>query len=225
MTIPSSRQASEVYPGHAVLSSYDLVAINPGDAETLRAVTSSGLADVISLDLTSGRLPFPLRSELVASVLASGAVFEVDYSPAIRDASLRRFFGANLASLLRLTRGKGILLSSGAKTALELRNPHDAAAIASALGGLSPDRALLAMGKTVAHVLSRAEMRHAKGRGGSGSAVVTLPQVAKAGSGAGDASVVGPAASPVASSRQGKPPLLAGPASRGVAIALSLPKR
>lgn len=170
VSVPQGRAANEVYPGHPVLSTYDIVAIAPGDAEALRAVVTSGVADIITLDMSSGRLPFSLRADLIKAVLASGAVFELEYAPVIRDPNMRRFFIANAAALTRLTRGKGILLTSGAKHALEVRNPNDAAAIAS-LGDIPVDRALAALGKAVAQVLVHAEARHARGRvAGSGAA-------------------------------------------------------
>lgn len=223
VAVPTGRQAAEVYPGHPVLSSYDIVAVAPGDAEALRAVASSGAVDIVCLDMTSGRLPFGLRADVVAAVLGSGAVFELEFAPAIRDANLRRFFAANAAALLRLTRGRGVLLSSGAKSALEVRNPRDAAAI-GALGGLTPDRGLAALGGAGAGaVIAHAEARHAaRGRGGGGPAgiVHTLPTGGggKGGGGGTSAGSDSPSAA-AAGVAAAAAPKLAGLGARGVSLA------
>jgi hypothetical protein len=115
-------------------------------------------------------MPFTLTADAVKRVLGAGCVFELEYAPAIRDATARRYFIANAAALLRLTRGRGVLLSSGAAHALELRGPHDAAALA-ALAGLGSEAALAAMSTAVAEVLVHAETRHARG----GVAFVHVP--------------------------------------------------
>jgi hypothetical protein len=101
----------------------------------------------------------PLRFEVQA-----GLVFEIDIAPAIRDASLRQYLIANATSLLRLTRGKGVLLTSGARSVLELRAPIDLAAIAS-LVGLDRERAMTAMRETPAAVLRHASLRRKRNSG------------------------------------------------------------
>ena len=142
-----------------VLNSYDLVAALPADAEGLRRILSVAEAvDIVSLDLSGGRPPVPLTPEILRPVLAAGLVLEVAYAPAIRDATFRRFFIANTVALLRATRGKGVLLTSGALTALELRGPGDAAALA-ALAGLNEAQAREAMRDTAAAVCAHAVRR------------------------------------------------------------------
>ena len=146
-----------------MLRSYDLVAVAPGDAAVLRAAVASGAADIVSLELSSGRPPFALTRELVSAVQAAGAVFEVEYAPAVRDSAARRNLVANLGELLRLVRrggrgGDGVLLTSAAATALELRAPHDAAAVV-ALAGLTPRAAARAMTAAAAQALRHAEAR------------------------------------------------------------------
>lgn len=158
VALDSTRYAADVSLSSPVLVSYDLVAVRPGDAAALRHAVDCGAVDIVQLDLSSGRLPFPLRAEGVAAVLGAGLVFEVDFGAAIRDAASRQFLISNARSLLRLTRGRGVLLTSGARSPLELRSPGDAAAIAG-LFGLSRGAALVAMSETASAVLRHAQLR------------------------------------------------------------------
>lgn len=171
------RSCADLFLGSPVLRSFDLVAVTPGDVDVLRHALASGVADIIRLDVSAGRLPFPLRADVVSSVLAAGAVFEVEYAPAIRDATRRRFFASNVAELLRLTRGRGVLLTSAAAAALELRRPADAAALA-ALAGMTPQQAQAAQTEAAAQALRHAEKRLSGGLGSgtsSGAAARARP--------------------------------------------------
>ncbi len=151
-----------------MLLSYDVVAVSPGDAETAAHAIASNAIDILHLDATAGKLPFPLSRSLINAAAAAGIAFEVEYAPAIRDPSRRRFFVSNLTALTAMTRGKGLLLTSSAEGgALELRSPTDVAALAS-LGGLSREVALDALSHTVSRVLAHSEMR-ALSKGGSSS--------------------------------------------------------
>ena len=67
---------------------------------------------------------------------------------------------ANAQALSRETRGKGILLSSGARTAIELRGPYDLVNLATFLG-LSEVQAHAAVGKNAAAVVEHAKKRKA----------------------------------------------------------------
>lgn len=156
--LESTRHASDVSLSNAVLASYDIVAIRPGDLASLRHAADSSAVDIVQLDLSQGRLPFALRTENVEHVLRAGLVFEVDFAAAIRDSVARQSLITNTANLLRLTRGRGVLLTSGAQTALELRSPLDAAAIAG-LFGLSRKDALSAMSETALAVIRHAQQR------------------------------------------------------------------
>ncbi|XP_070708505.1 ribonuclease P protein subunit p30 isoform X3 [Pempheris klunzingeri] len=54
-----------------------------------------------------------------------GLVFEVAYSAALRDATLRRYTVGNAVALVDSCKGKNIILSSAAEQPLELRGPYD----------------------------------------------------------------------------------------------------
>ena len=63
-----------------------------------------------------------------------GPVLQICYAPALREKTARRNFFANALALARATRGKGIIISSGARSALELRGPYDVINMATLFG-------------------------------------------------------------------------------------------
>lgn len=111
--------------------------------------------DIISLDAASAaRSPFFVKRSLVNTAIANGAVFEVCYSRAVsspatgsglgkgasggnhneaeseatsKDSHLRarRNIVAVTRDLLRVTNGRGIILSSGAADIMGMRGPYD----------------------------------------------------------------------------------------------------
>lgn len=160
-TTSSASFASQCKEGAGILASYDIVAAQPVDSGGLAACISAGKGgaiDIIVLDMSSGRLPFPLSPQDVNSAISSGMLFELRYSPAIRDASMRRAFFTHAATLLRVTRGRGLILSSGARSPLELRAPRAVAAIAS-LAGFSLQQATVALTAAPATAIAHAEKR------------------------------------------------------------------
>ena len=153
--------AAELKERASILATYDLVAVQPSDAAGLAAAVAAGggaLVDIVTLDMSSGRLPFPLTPKDLAALQAAGMVLELRYAPAIRDASMRRAFFAHAATLLRITRGAGLLLASGARSALEVRAPRAVAAIAS-LAGFSLQQAHVALTAAPAAALAHAAKR------------------------------------------------------------------
>jgi ribonuclease P/MRP protein subunit RPP1 len=118
-----------------VLKSYDFVAVVPTDEKMFRAACGTVDCDVISLDLSS-KLPFHLKLPPVRQALDRGIVFEVSFSPALRDSEARRLLVHGVASLMRATRGKpdSVIFTSGAANALSLRTPSDSLNLAHMLG-------------------------------------------------------------------------------------------
>jgi len=77
-----------------------------------------------------------------------GARFEICYSQALdpsADARQRANFIGNVLSLLRATRGRGIVVSSGARSSIALRGPADVINLL-AVWGLGPERGTEALG-------------------------------------------------------------------------------
>lgn len=77
--------------------------------------------------MTLPRLPFHLRHTLIRTALKNGAVFEIAYAGAVGAEAERRSWWGGARELVRVTKGKGILLSGGANEDKEVRAPRDAA--------------------------------------------------------------------------------------------------
>jgi RNase P/RNase MRP subunit p30 len=137
------------------LNEYDLIAVQPMTEKLLQTACSNLDVDIISLDMSS-RLPFYLKYTTIRQAIDRGILFEISYAPVIRDtANSRRNLISNAMNLVRITRGKHILLSSGALHAMELRGPYDVMNLAS-IFGLRESQAREAMIHAIDLLLRRA---------------------------------------------------------------------
>ncbi|KAL6774159.1 RPP30 [Auxenochlorella protothecoides x Auxenochlorella symbiontica] len=143
----------------AVTSTYDILAIQPQSEKTLALACTSLPVDIISLDLTK-RLAYRFKPSTIAAAMARGVYFEVCYSALLRDSTTRMQFISNVAALVRETRGRGILLSSGARTVLDLRRPVDVVNLGGLLG-LTQQQAQHAVTRAPQEVLRHARARKA----------------------------------------------------------------
>lgn len=123
----------------SALLQYDLLSAQPFNDTSFSSVclTMTELkpisVDIITLDAASAaRTPFFLKRSLVNAAIANGAVFEICYSKAVSKDSTsddhlraRRNIIAVTRDLLRVTNGRGIILSSGASDLLGVRGPYD----------------------------------------------------------------------------------------------------
>ncbi|KAI8920974.1 ribonuclease P/MRP protein subunit RPP1 [Powellomyces hirtus] len=148
---------------NAHLLTYDLIAVQPTSEKLFQAACSVLECDIISLDM-SARLPFFLKAPTVNLALQRGLVFEISYSAAIRDPTARKNLVSNAAALVRITRGKGVLLTSDARKAMELRGVYDVINLAS-IFSLPQDRAKHALDATCRAVLLHAATRKQIHRG------------------------------------------------------------
>ena len=87
-------------------------------------------------------------------------MFELCYAPALREPTARRQLFANALAVVRATGGAGVIVSSGALRAFELRAPYDVANL-STLFGLSSAAAKEALASRAHAVLRHADARRA----------------------------------------------------------------
>ncbi|KAI2616093.1 PHP domain-like protein [Hypoxylon sp. NC1633] len=129
---------------------YDILAVRP---QTEKAFVAACLniqdASVISIDL-SARLPYNLKPKPCMTAVARGLRFEIAYGLALdpalgADARARACFAGNVTALVRATRGRGIIVSSEAASAMALRAPADLVNLL-AVWGLPTDRGFEALG-------------------------------------------------------------------------------
>jgi ribonuclease P/MRP protein subunit RPP1 len=129
------------------------------------SLSSSAAIDIITLDLASSpRLPFQLKRSMVLKAISDGVVFEIAYGPAMRSSSsssssgvssggrwagevpkeARRNVLAGARELVRISNGKGVIMSSELRRALEMRGPKDLVNLGS-MFGFTPDQAKAAL--------------------------------------------------------------------------------
>lgn len=130
----------------SLFSSYDLIALIPTThaSFTLACLTHSQpsnlTAHIISLPLTFPRLPYHLKHTVVRTAIKNGAVFELNYvgaiggenDPWIADANVvetgsnaKRNWWASARELVRVAKGKGLLVSGGVFAEADHRAPRD----------------------------------------------------------------------------------------------------
>jgi len=124
----------------SIFSGYDIIALTPTTPGTLslacltHSQPSTLTAHVISLPLTLPRLPFHLKHTLIRTAVKNGAVFEMNYSGAFGNdsdaletasAAIKRNWWAAAREVIRVTKGKGVIVSGGITNEPDLRAPRD----------------------------------------------------------------------------------------------------
>ncbi|KAJ3380490.1 hypothetical protein HDU92_005955 [Lobulomyces angularis] len=111
----------------------NLVAVRPCGEKSFFSACSSSDIDIIQFDF-SERLGYNLKHTTVNLAIQKGIYFEICYSLAIEDENIRKNMIGNSASLIRATRGKNIIVSSGASNPIYLRGPYDVINLCSIFG-------------------------------------------------------------------------------------------
>lgn len=130
----------------SLFTPYDIIALLPTTAGSfsLACLThtqpSALTAHIIALPLTLPRLPFNLKHTLVRTAVKNGAVFEISYAGALGgepDPAMgamaageggsggKRNWWAAAREIVRVTKAKGIIVTSGAASQTNLRAPKD----------------------------------------------------------------------------------------------------
>ncbi|EKM52974.1 uncharacterized protein PHACADRAFT_30094 [Phanerochaete carnosa HHB-10118-sp] len=139
----------------SLFAPYDLIALLPTTAASfslacLSHTSPSPLtAHIISLPLTLPRLPFNLKHTMVRTALKNGTVFEVPYAGALGAESdtagalvggseggsgAKRNWWAAAREVVRVTKGKGIIVTGGVMNQVDLRAPRDIGNLITLLG-------------------------------------------------------------------------------------------
>lgn len=163
------QQQVRFIPGETI-QSYDIVSVQPMSEKLFQQVCSSVEADVISFDMTS-RMPFYIKHRQVNLAIQRGLSFEILYAPMIRDESLRKHVITNALELIRVCKGKNVVMSSGAERTMELRGPYDIINL-GLLFGLRPDQGKAAVSKNIRSIIYHAQARNKTVKG-----VVSLEKI------------------------------------------------
>ncbi|KAF8136986.1 PHP domain-like protein [Boletus edulis] len=138
----------------SVTDGYDLIALAPTTPATFSAaclthsLPSLLTAHIIALPLTLPRLPFHLKHTLVRTAIKNGAVFEVNYAGALGDPesshanlgvsdtglTAKRNWWAAAREVVRVTKGKGVIVSGGVIGQGDYRSPRDVQNLITLLG-------------------------------------------------------------------------------------------
>ncbi|KAL2199049.1 RNase P subunit p30-domain-containing protein [Corynascus similis CBS 632.67] len=142
---------------------YDVLALRPtSDRSFAWACTGTTTASgdppaLVSLDLSS-HLGWHLHHRTAMAAVQRGVRFEVCYAQAFGDANAsdrarsRANFIGNLQALVRATKGRGVVVSSEARSALGLRAPADVVNLL-AVWGLGPEKGFAALGEAARAVV------------------------------------------------------------------------
>ncbi|KAF7551392.1 hypothetical protein G7046_g7736 [Stylonectria norvegica] len=165
--------AASPYRLPALLAAYDLVAVRPTTDKAFQHACLTLDVPLISLDLTQ-HLGFYFRPKPCMAAVSRGVRFEICYSQVLgADARGRANFIGNATSLIRATRGRGIIISSEAKSALALRAPADVVNLFS-VWGLSSEKGMEGFGTIPRSVVVNEGMKRSGFRG-----VINVVEVAQ----------------------------------------------
>jgi len=160
----------------ALVQPYDLLALATTTAATFslacltHSLPSPLTAHIIALPLSLPRLPFHLKHTLIRTAIKNGAVFEIGYAGALggeSDTSIgvgeggagaKRNWWAAAREVVRVTKGKGIIVSGGAGAEADLRASRDVGNLITLLG-LAPNLAHDASTTTPKSLVLRAQTR------------------------------------------------------------------
>ncbi|KKP04859.1 hypothetical protein THAR02_03037 [Trichoderma harzianum] len=125
-TLPLADPAASNYRLPSLVSVYDLLAIRPLTEKAFQNACLTLDIPIISLDMAQ-HFPFYFRPKPCMAAVSRGVRFEICYSQALSaaDPRGRANFISNATNLIRATRGRGIIISSEAKSAFGLRAPAD----------------------------------------------------------------------------------------------------
>lgn len=124
-TLPLDDPAASNYRLQLLANVYDILAVRPLTEKAFQNACLTLDIPIISLDLTT-HFPFHFRPKPCMAAVSRGIRFEICYAQLLAaDNRGRANFISNASSIIRATRGRGIMISSEAKTALSLRGPAD----------------------------------------------------------------------------------------------------
>lgn len=158
LTANDPRLLTQISESNAIVQSYDIIAVRTTNQKIFYSLClENEVVDIITFDLTE-KLPFHLKRGPVTEAIKKGIMFEVTYSQAIEDMSVRRMIFSNAIQLIQATKGKNIIFSSGTEEAFYHRSPYDSINLASVLE-LSKELAYKAVADNPARVIKRSECR------------------------------------------------------------------
>ncbi|CCC71467.1 hypothetical protein NCAS_0H01570 [Naumovozyma castellii] len=141
-----------------ISQAYDIVAALPISERGLTLATTSLEIDILTFNYGQ-QFPTFLKHKSICNCVNRGVKVEIVYGYGLRDIQARRRFIQNVRSVIRSSRSRGIIISSGAQNALECRNIIGVSSLIKTLG-LPSDKCSRAMGQLAALVLLNGRLRN-----------------------------------------------------------------
>uniref|UniRef100_A0A5G2RGP9 Ribonuclease P protein subunit p30 n=1 Tax=Sus scrofa TaxID=9823 RepID=A0A5G2RGP9_PIG len=126
---------------------YDIIAVFPKTEKLFHVACTHLDVDIVCITVTE-KLPFYFKRPPINVAIDRGVAFELVYSPAIKDSTMRRYTISNALNLMQICKGKP----------LEIRGPYDVANL-GLLFGLSESDAKAAVSTNCRAVLLHGETR------------------------------------------------------------------
>jgi len=136
---------------------FDILAVKPKAQIILQNVCAYVDCDIISFDL-SERMPVQLKRPQVNQAVSRGIMFELTYSSGFKDRVSKRMMIANALQIVEATKGKNLIISSGALDAFSQRSPNDVINL-GIMFGMTQDQAKRALVDNPKSVLKHAAAR------------------------------------------------------------------
>lgn len=136
---------------------YDIIAALPISERGITLATTNLDIDLLTFHYGQ-RLPTFLKHKSICSCVKRGVKIEIVYAHALRDSQSRRQFISNVRSVIRSSRSRGIVISSGAQSPIECRNLLSTTCLIKSLG-LPSDRCSKAQGQLASLVLLNGRLR------------------------------------------------------------------
>lgn len=162
-TLPFTDPAVPTYRP-TMMKNYDLIAMRPTTDKAFSSLCLSQDVPIISVDMTQ-YLDFIFRPKPCMAAVARGVRFEINYAQALNaDPRGRATFISNATNLIRATRGRGIMIGSEARSALELRAPADVVNLFN-VWGLGNEKGMEGLGTVPRSVVVNEGMKRTGFRG------------------------------------------------------------
>ncbi|XP_076856324.1 ribonuclease P protein subunit p30 [Brachyhypopomus gauderio] len=137
--------------------SFDILAVYPKTEKLFHAACMTYDVDIICIAATE-KQPFHFKRSPLNGAIERGVSFEVSYTAAIRDSTMKKYTIANAINLTEVCKGKNVILTSGAEAPIELRGPYDIANLGLVFG-LSDGDAKAALSTNCRSVVLHGETR------------------------------------------------------------------
>jgi len=106
------------------LKSYDILSITPKNEKLFELACNDINVDIITINFDE-KINFYLKKSLIQSAVSKNIFFEIIYNGFIVDNSKRAIFISNVLMLFEITKGKNLIISSGADNFIDHRSPYD----------------------------------------------------------------------------------------------------